>query len=49
MYSQTIPGVPPYWKICAQASEKIARGPPLGGMLCSDGLLWLPLCRCAQP
>ena len=29
--------------------KKFARGPPLGGMSCSDGLPWLTLRRGARP
>ena len=47
--SKHFPVVPPYGRIHALASEKKSRVPPLGGMPCSDGFLWLPLRRCPQP
>ena len=40
----------PLWEnSCSSLETKIARGPPLVGVLCGDGLLWLPLRRAPNP
>ena len=46
--AKILSGVPPYGRFMPRPRKNIARGPPLWGVSCSDGLLWLPLHRGAR-